>query len=83
MSHRITKEEAIQKYERELQNRELIKKGEKIKSTRAERKKLLTQSKYEKFVNMLKSRGGHISQKKKKEKKETNNVEEKTEKNDQ
>lgn len=74
MTHKISKEDAILKYERELEKIELQKQGKLVKSDRLEKKRKRRESKYQKFVNILKSRGGHAEQKKKNTKGGNENV---------
>ena len=69
MGHKITKEEAIQKYESEMENRKLIEQGIQIKSKRAERKRATRIKKKATFLEMLKNRGGLFKPKPKKVKK--------------
>lgn len=63
MSKRISHAEALVKYNNELESRELHKKGIQKKHSRAERKKLKRDSKYNQFIEMLKGRGGLFIQK--------------------
>jgi len=64
MAHKISKAEAIQKYENEKEIQELAKQG-KYKSTRAERKRKMRELKHLRFMDMLKIRGGLFKPKKK------------------
>lgn len=65
MSKRISHEEALEKYNNELESRELHKKGIQAKTSRAERKKIKRESKTKHFIEMLKGRGGLFIQKQK------------------
>lgn len=65
MSHRISKERARELRENEIISQELNLQGIRPKLSRQEKKRRMRLSKREKFVDMLKFRGGHYEQKKK------------------
>jgi hypothetical protein len=65
MSKKISHEEALNKYNHELESRELHKKGIRAKTSRAEKKKAKRESKANQFIEMLKGRGGLFTQKQK------------------
>ncbi len=65
MSKKISKAEGQEKYEHLLECRRLEKKGIKPKYGRAEKKRRARMSKSERFVEMLKDRGGFYKQKEK------------------
>ena len=69
MSHRISYEEAVEKYNREKEIQELIKQG-KYKSNRWLRKKKMKEFKELTFIDKLKARGGYAPDKKKEDKNE-------------
>ena len=60
MSKRISYERAKEKREHELRNQELNVQGIKPKISRHEKKKRIRLSKTERFVEMLKDRGGYF-----------------------
>lgn len=60
MSHRISKGRAKRLYEKELDNRELQRKGVIVRSSRKEKKRLTRMKKGERFINMLRRRGGLV-----------------------
>jgi hypothetical protein len=68
MSKRISHEEARRKREHELKSQELNKQGIKPKISRQEKKRRKKMKKTEKFMEMLKFRGGHVDQKTEEEK---------------
>lgn len=63
MSKRISKEEGREKLENYHKSQELNKQGIRPKVSRQEKKRRLRMSKTEKFVEMLKRRGGYFKQK--------------------
>lgn len=67
MGHKISKEEAVSKYEHDMHNRELIKQGKKINSSRRQRKRKLREESKKKWYEMLKLRGGLAKKDKDKE----------------
>jgi len=70
MAHKISKADAIKKYERELKNKELIKQGKQVKSNRWERKRKAREESKKKWYDMLTRRGGLAKEDKSKENKE-------------
>ena len=60
MSHRIGKAHAKRLYEKELDNRELQRKGVIVRSSRKEKKRLAHLKKGERFIEMLRRRGGLV-----------------------
>ena len=58
MSHRISQKRARKLYEKELDNRELQRNGVIVKSSRKEKKRLARMKKGERFIEMLRRRGG-------------------------
>ena len=67
MSKRISKAESKEKYEHYHKSQELNKQGIKPKISRQERKRCMRLSKTERFVEMLKRRGGYYKIKEDKE----------------
>jgi len=63
MSHRISREEAIQKYKREKEIQQMMKEGKPYKSKRHQRKKQRRETKFAHFIGMLKDRGGYFKKK--------------------
>ena len=78
MSHRISKGRAKRLYEKELDNRGLQRKGIIVKSSRKEKRRLVRMKKGERFIEMLRRRGGLF---KTKEEVEENNDGEKMDNN--
>jgi hypothetical protein len=72
MSKRITMEEGREKYKNYIESQELNKKGIKPKISRREKKRRMRLSKTERFVEMLKRRGGFFEQKEGKKKQDVN-----------
>lgn len=70
MAHKISRAEAIQKYENEKEIQQMLKDGKSYKSTRVERKRKMRELKYATFMDKLKIRGGLFKPKKKKEAKD-------------
>jgi len=64
MAHKISREEAIEKYENEKRIQKLIKEGKPYKSNRAERKRKFRELKKMTFMDKLKARGGLKTEKK-------------------
>jgi len=65
MSKRISKKRAKELWENEKKSQELASQGIRPKVSRQEKKRRMRMSKTEKFIDMLKFRGGHYEQKKK------------------
>ena len=81
MAHKITIQEAKEKFEWEQHCRDLNKSGIPIsKVPRWQRKQQTRQSKTKKFTDMLFRRGGHIEQKKPKKKEGEQNAKQENEK---
>jgi len=80
MSHKISMQEAKQKFEWEQHCQELNQSGLKVDTmSRLKKKQLKRQSKMKRFTNMLFDRGGHVEQKQSKKKGEQG-VQQETEK---
>ena len=80
MSHKISMQEAKQKFEWEQYCQELNQSGLKVDTmSRLKKKQLKRQSKMKRFTNMLFDRGGHVEQKQSKKKGEQG-VQQETEK---
>lgn len=71
MSKRISKERARKMREYELQSQELNKQGIRSKISRTEKKRRMRLSKTQRFVEMLKDRGGYFKQKEEEDKNRT------------
>lgn len=69
MSHRISKTDALKKYERDMENRKLIRRGIPISSRRLEKKRKKMLTRRQRFIEMLQSRGGYYKQKENKKEK--------------
>lgn len=67
MAHKISMKEASEKYERELEIRELQKQGKHYKSKRAEKKRLARTKKEKSWLDYIKRRGGLAKPKEKKD----------------
>jgi len=65
MTHRISKAEAIQKYEREKEIQQLLKDGKPYKSDRFKRRIEKRETKQKTFIEKLKLRGGLFKPKEK------------------
>lgn len=59
MSHKISLKEAREKRKNELESQELNKKGIRPKVSRQEKKRRMRLSKTERFVELLRNRGGY------------------------
>ncbi len=63
MSKRVSRDKAREMRKHELESQELNKKGIRPKVSRTEKKRRMRLSKTERFIEMLKNRGGHFKQK--------------------
>jgi len=66
MARKISKAEAIEKYENEKKIQQLLKEGKPYKSKRVEGKRKMKEIKHTRFMDMLRLRGGLFKPKKKK-----------------